>query len=85
MAVPDNFLNKLSKDTPATGGQAVVNDVDLAQVSRAIWVGVAGNMSAKMKDGQTLVYANMTVGWHPLRITQVTSVNTTATNITAVW
>ena len=43
----------------------------LAFVSRALWVGVAGDVKVTMADGQAVTFKNLTVGWHPLSVSIV--------------
>lgn len=72
--------------SPAVQAEAVTpsNTVDLVNVSRALWVGVAGDVKVTMASGQAVTFTALTIGWHPLRVSRVWSTGTTATNITAV-
>lgn len=73
---------------PLVGGAAVTpNDsVDLPAVSRALWVGGAGNVSVLTADGSTLTFSGVPAGHMlPIRATRVRSTGTTATLILAVW
>jgi hypothetical protein len=54
-------------------------------VTRALWVGGAGDLRVKLLDGQTVTIPSANVGWHPLRVRQVFATGTTATNIVATW
>lgn len=77
-------------DFPANGGEAVVPDdtTKLTHVSRAIYVGVSGNVCALMRDGTTVTFLSMAIGWHPIRVQRInltTPVATTATNIISVY
>ncbi len=82
-------LRTLSPTSPATGGEAVTphDSTNLTETSRALWCGVAGNVTAVMEDGQVLLFKNMTVGWHPLRVTRVNDTGTAqgAGDLVAVW
>ena len=72
---------------PATYAVAVTPDDnnDLAYVSRAIYVGGAGNLEVVMLDGQTVVFSGVTAGTVlPIRVTRVKSGSTTATLILAL-
>lgn len=73
--------------SPAVNAVAVTpNDsTDLAQVSRALWVGTAGDLRVIMAGGQTVTFPDMAVGWHPLRVSRVLSTSTTASGIVSVW
>ena len=57
--------------------------VDLIYVSRALYLGTAGNVNVTLMDGTTIVLA-LGTGWHPLRVTRVLATSTTATGIVAV-
>jgi hypothetical protein len=52
------------------------------QRAYALYVGGAGNVAVKTEDGTTLTFAGAQAGMIlPLRVTQVLSTGTTATNI----
>jgi hypothetical protein len=87
MSAIDQFVGSTVVDFPATGGQAVTpsDTVDLTNVSRALWVGVTGDVTVIMKDGQTLTYPAVPVGWMPIRVSRVKASLTTANGIVAVW
>lgn len=75
-----------SSDIPYKFAAAVVNNVDFAAPSRGIYVGGAGNISAKMVGGGTVVYTAVALGKVlPIQATQVTTANTTATLLIALW
>jgi hypothetical protein len=80
------FTNK-NTEAPVTGGEAITPhaSINITNVTRAIWVGVAGDVTAVMKDGQVLLFTGLSVGWHPLRVSRINAIGTTATNMTAVW
>lgn len=48
----------------ATGGEAVTpsDSVELTYVSRALWVGQAGDVTVKMRRGMNLTFANVPAG-----------------------
>jgi hypothetical protein len=72
---------------PATYAVAVSPDDnnDIAYVSRAIYVGGAGNLEVVMLEGQTVVFSGIAAGTLlPIRVTRVKSGNTTATLILAL-
>jgi hypothetical protein len=71
---------------PARYGAAVTpsNSVDLPAPTRALFVGVAGNISVEMRNG-TVVFANVPVGIIPIQCTRVNSTGTTATTMVALW
>jgi hypothetical protein len=69
----------------AIGGKAIVNDVAIGLDTRAIYVGVAGNIVARMADGGVVTFSNVPVGIYPLSITMVVASGTTATNLVALY
>jgi hypothetical protein len=87
--MPDKFAFFETKPAdPARGGAAVVptDGLDLAQVTRAVYVGGAGNLTVRMADGAALTFTAVPVGsLLPIRVDQVQATGTTATNILALW
>ena len=71
---------------PAHHAVAVVpsDTIDLPAASTFIYVGVSGNVKVTMLGGEILTFANVPVGWHPIRVTRVWT-SSTATNVIAVW
>jgi len=63
------------------------NSVDLTDVTRALYVGGAGNVAVVMAgSGDTLVITGVPAGaFLPISVTRVNSTSTTATNIVAFW
>jgi hypothetical protein len=59
------------------------DSVDLEFMSRAIYVGVAGDLRVTVKSGQTVTLVAAAVGWHPIRVSRVWATGTTATDIVA--
>lgn len=62
------------------------DSTDLANVTRALWVGGAGNVALMLVDDSSAVtFVGVAAGTLlPLRVKRVMSTNTTATNIVAV-
>jgi hypothetical protein len=87
MAATDDFVSKGARTDPITSAAAVTpsDSVDLGDVTRALYVGVAGDVTVVMLDGQTVTFTAMPVGWHPIRAKRVKSTGTAATNIVACW
>lgn len=86
--MPDPFsLHNSGLDSPAEGAAEVTpSDItDLDTTSRALWVGASGNLRVTMAGGQTVTFANLAVGWHPIRVKRVFATATTAASIVAVW
>jgi hypothetical protein len=58
---------------------------ELATVARAIWVGTTGNLRVKTAAGTTLTFNSVPVGWFDrVRVKQVLSTSTTASNLVGV-
>lgn len=70
----------------AHGAVAITpSDVTVFPVTRAIYVGVTGNISVRMADGQTLTFSNVPVGIFPIQVDMVNSTSTTATTMIALY
>lgn len=76
----------IGSDFPATGVEAVTpsNSVNLSKTSRALYVGVSGDIAVVMRDGTTATLLSAAIGYHPLRVTRVNATGTTATNIVSL-
>jgi hypothetical protein len=74
-----------SSDSPATGGTAITLDQSFP-VAKAIFVGTGGNVSLVDSKGATVVYKNLPSGGIlPVMGTKVTSANTTASDLVALY
>lgn len=59
---------------------------DLPNVSRAIWVGGAGNLNVMLMNGDTVLLSGIPAGTLiPIRAARVMATNTSATLIVALW
>lgn len=74
-------------DRPAQHAALVTpsDSTDLTNVTRAIYVAVAGDVSLIMQDGAQFTWPGMAVGYHPVRASRIRSTGTTATGIVALW
>ncbi|OJF93632.1 spike base protein, RCAP_Rcc01079 family [Pararhizobium antarcticum] len=83
--MPDRFSsNAPSLTGPATHAFDVTpsDTLDLADVTRAVYVGVGGALAVRMLSGQTITLSGVTGGSTlPLRIDRVLATGTTATGI----
>lgn len=87
MSAEDTFKGYVPGiESPATDGEAVTpsDTLDLAKVSRALYVGTGGTLKVTMASGAELVFGAIAAGWHPLRVKRVWSTGTSATGIVAV-
>lgn len=69
---------------PATNAFAVVPDdaVDLAETTRAVYVGVGGNVAVLMRDGNAVTFRNVYDGaLLPIRVARILATGTTASDI----
>jgi len=81
--MPDTF-DTPSLTSPAMAAVAIVpNDATpLSDVTRAIFIGGAGNLSVVMLSGDTVTLTGVQPGMiYPLRVTTVRATGTTATGI----
>ena len=89
MALPPLYQNLDAKNAaPGVTAVAVTpNDSTNLAVNptRAIYVGVAGNLNVDMADGGTVLFSNVPVGMFPIQVVRVRSTSTTATNLVAIY
>lgn len=72
---------------PAFGAFAITpNDgVDLATVTRGIYIGVAGSVKVTMADGTVVTFSNVPTGIFPIGAARVWATGTTATSLIGVY
>jgi len=81
----DTFKNHLAglRDPIESATEVTPDDsTDLSVVSRAIYVGVPGNLRVTLLD-QSIVNFDAGQGWHPIRVSRVWATGTTASAIVA--
>ena len=88
MPATDNFSRQqtLTSD-PATNAVLITpNDsTDLVTVTRAVYVGTAGNMKVTMQDSGTVLFTGVPAGTTlPIRVSRIWSTTTTASTIIAL-
>jgi len=85
----DNFSAFPTTPTsPARSASLVVpNDTgDLAQVSRALYIGQSGALSVEMVDGEIVTFEGVPAGsMLPIRVSKVRATDTTAAAILSLW
>ncbi len=89
MAATEKFYNGVSSDNvsvdaPATDAFAITPDdaSELTYITRAIFVGLDGDIKVKMKDGTAVTFQNCVAGSVlPIRASQVYATGTTATGL----
>ena len=83
----DDFASNASGlESPAFGGASLAGDdaADLAKVTRALWIGGAGDVAVVLASGDAVTFKNAS-GWMPLRVKRLMATDTTATDIVGVW
>jgi len=61
------------------------SDSTLIPTTRALYVGVGGNIAVQMSDDENIItFTNVPVGILPIQVIKVMSTNTTATGIIAL-
>jgi len=88
MPAKDDFQSHTpNTQSPVSHALAITpNDgVDLAYVSRAIFLGTGGDLTVLMADGSPASFVNMAPGWHPIRVGRVMATGTTADHIVGCW
>jgi hypothetical protein len=58
---------------------------DLADTTRALFVGTGGNLRVTLVSGDIVTFPNAGAGWHPLRVNRIWSTGTTATDIVGCY
>jgi hypothetical protein len=84
----DNFkLHTERLDSPGANAIAITpsNTDALEKISRAIYIGGAGNLTVEMIGGQTVTFVGLSAGCLlPIRVYKVLT-STTATNLVALY
>lgn len=86
MATPEFII--VNNPNPAEYAVAVTpsNTTDLTNVTRALYIGGAGDVTVDMPDGSTVLFANALAGTIlPIRVKRVRSTGTAATGIVALF
>lgn len=76
-----------SLQDPARNGYVVTpaDGTDLKFVTRAIWIGGAGNLNVDMVNGDTVLFSGIPAGtFLPIQVKRIRSTSTTATLIVAL-
>lgn len=78
-----------SADGTVSAHKAVVvvpSDSVPIPVTRALYIGVTGNITVRMaEDGATVLFSNVPVGIFPIQVDLVKSTATSATNMVALY
>lgn len=86
MADP-NSSKAAGLESPAEHAVAITpdNSTDLATYTRALYIGVAGDVKVDMAKGGTVTFKDVPIGILPVRAKRVYDTGTTATNILGLW
>jgi hypothetical protein len=68
-----------------SGAAITASDATVIPVTRAIYVGVTGNIAVRHEDGTLVTYSNVAVGIFPIQVDKVLSTGTTATTMIAMY
>lgn len=76
-----------SKDIASAYGAAAVtaSDATIIPTTRALYIGVTGNIAVRMANGDLPTFANVPVGVFPIQVDKVLSTGTTASSIVAMY
>jgi len=88
MPAADLFqYNRPGLASPYTHAAAVTphDTNELAYITRALYVGTAGALKVVTADGDTVTFGNVAVGELRIRVKQVFSTGTVASNIVSMW
>jgi len=88
MPITDKFdPYELNTIAPVVSAVPVVPDdvADLTTVTRALYVGQAGDVRVTVLGGDVVTFVDMVAGWHPVRVTRVWDTGTTADHLVACW
>ncbi|MEM7685933.1 MAG: hypothetical protein ACFB03_09465 [Paracoccaceae bacterium] len=86
--MPDIFEDRSSGlESPGYDAISVTpsDSNDLTFTSRALYVGVSGDLRVLTAGGSTVTFTNVAEGLLPMRVSRVLSSGTTAADIVAIW
>lgn len=86
--MPDIFEDRSSGlESPGYDAISVTpsDSNDLTFTSRALYVGVSGDVRVLTAGGSTVTFTNVAEGLLPMRVSRVLSSGTTAADIVAIW
>ncbi|MEL7470003.1 MAG: hypothetical protein AAFN27_16235 [Pseudomonadota bacterium] len=86
--MPDIFEDRSSGlESPGYDAISVTpsDSNDLTFTSRALYVGVSGDVRVLTAGGSAVTFTNVAEGLLPMRVSRVLSSGTTAADIVAIW
>ncbi len=84
MPIIDDFKGQApSVSGPLDSAEEITpsDSLELPRISRALWIGVAGDVRVTMRSGHVVTFENLPVGWHPIRVRQIWATGTTADSL----
>ncbi|EPE99920.1 hypothetical protein RGCCGE502_01496 [Rhizobium grahamii CCGE 502] len=85
VSMSDRFASHAPSLTgPASAGFAIVpnDNLDLPEITRAVYVGIGGDLAVTLASGQVLTFASVSDGsLLPLRVSRVHATGTTAEGV----
>ena len=91
MVATTNGKTSFDMLAPYTGGQTVTpsdtvdGSTEFTKFARALWIGVAGDVTLITTEGTTLLFKAVPVGELRVQCKQVKATGTAATNMLALW
>lgn len=88
MATSAAYRNANATAPAHTAWTVTPSDVTIFPVTRALYIGAAGNLTVDMADdsgGSPITFVNVPVGIFPLQVIRVRSTGTTAASIVALY
>lgn len=83
--ITDNANNEQLSTSPAGNGTvAVTINTPWGFIARGLYVGTTGDVSLVLPNGNTVIFKTVPVGVLPVACTNVTTANTTASNLVAL-
>lgn len=61
------------------------DSTDLTAATRAVYVGVPGDLRVTMLSGDVVTFTALPAGWHPIRVVRIWQTGTTAAGICGCW
>ena len=78
----DKFVDySVGLDSPSVDAFVMTLDDTAIETTRALYIGGAGDVAVVMRDGGSVTFKNMSIGFHPIRVKEVKTIGTTATDI----
>lgn len=75
-------LEEIVAVAPGAYGAAILNSGSQEVTSRAVYVGVAGDLSVMTLKGTTVTLVGLAAGvWHAMRVQQIIAAGTVATEV----